>query len=88
LLKDALEQYARASLRRTLLLAIAMLRLDEALEFLLARLAEDSEKQAGDALAALALYSRDDTVRQRIQQILAERKSPALSEVFRTEFSG
>ena len=63
-----------------------MLRLDEALELLLTRLAEDSEKQAGDALAALALYNRDDTVRERIQGILAARKSLALKSVFDQEF--
>lgn len=86
LLKEALEQHARATLRRTLLLAIAMLRLDEALELLLRRLAEDSEKQAGDALAALALYNRDDTVRERIRGILTARNSLALNSVFDQEF--
>jgi hypothetical protein len=86
LLKEAWEQTAQATLRRTLLLAIAMLRQDEAVEFLLARLAEDSEKSALDALAALALYSRDDSVRSRIQAILERRKSAGLQRAFDKEF--
>ena len=78
LLRNAWDATANASRRRTLLLAMAMLRLDEAVEFLLARLSEDSEKPAGDALAALGLYGRDETVRKRVDEILATRNSPAL----------
>ena len=75
LLQAAWQAMSQATLRRTLLLAMAMLRLDEAVEFLLTRLAEDSERSAADALAALALYSRDDSVRNRIQEILAKRSN-------------
>jgi len=42
------------------------------------RLAEDGEKSASDALAALSLYS-EDSVRSRIRELLAKRKGPALS---------
>ena len=66
---------------------MAMLRQDAALEFLLARLDQDHEKSALDALAALALYSRDDSVRARIQESLAKRKSPALESLFDKEFA-
>jgi HEAT repeat protein len=82
LLKEAWEATAQATLRRTLLLAMAMLRQDESVEFLLTRLAEDSEKSALDALAALSLYSRDDSVRGRMQEILAKRNSAVLRSAF------
>src|SRR5260370_19863235 len=53
-LREAWERTARPSLRPTVLLALAMLRKDEALEFLMMRLEEDTERSAADALAALA----------------------------------
>jgi HEAT repeat protein len=82
LLRHAWEASAQATLRRTLLLAMAMLRRDEAVEFLLTRLAEDSEKCALDSVAALSLYGRDGGVRTRIQEILAKRKSAVLGSAF------
>jgi hypothetical protein len=88
LLRAAWEGTVQATFRRTLLLAMAMLRQDEAVEFLLTRLAEDSEKSALDALAALALYSRDDSVRNRIREILAKRKNPVLDRLYDKEFGG
>jgi hypothetical protein len=86
LLQEAWHATSQATLRRTLLLAMAMLRLDEAVEFLLTRLAEDGEKSALVALAALALYGRDEVVRSRIQEILAKRKSTELGNRFNQEF--
>jgi hypothetical protein len=75
LLQAAWHAMSQATLRKTLLLAIALLRQDEAVDFLLTRLAEDSERPAADALAALALYDRDDSVRARMQEILAKRSN-------------
>jgi hypothetical protein len=86
LLKQAWEQTAQATLRRTLLLAMAMLRQDEAVEFLLTRLAEDGEKSALDALAALALYGRDDPVRGRIRETVSKRKFATLQRAFDRDF--
>ena len=86
LLQQAWEETARPTLRRTLLLAMAMLRQDEAVEFLLKRVDQDPEKAAADALAGLALYARDETVRNRVQEILDKRKSRALRTVFEKEF--
>ncbi len=86
LLQKAWEHTAQVTLRRTLLLAMAMLRQDEAVEFLLTRLAEDGEKSALDALAALSLYGRDDSVRSRIQEILEKRNSMPLRRAFEKDF--
>jgi HEAT repeat protein len=85
---EAWEQTAQAARRRTLLLSIAMLRLDEAVEFLLARVAEDREAAAGDALAALGLYGRDESLRKRVEEIVSKRGSAALNGVFEREFGG
>ena len=72
LLREAWEGSAWPPVRGWLL-AMAMLRQDEAVEFLLVRLEQDGEKSALDALAALGLYSRDDAVRGRIEEILGKR---------------
>jgi HEAT repeat protein len=85
-LREAWDGTAQAGRRRTLLLSIAMLRLDEAVEFLMARVAEDREAAAGDALAALALYSRDEAVRRRVAEIVGKRASAMLKGVFEREF--
>jgi HEAT repeat protein len=87
-LREAWEATARPELRRTLLLALAMLRKDEALEFLMTRLEEDAERGAADALAALVLYARDDSVRERIGKVLVKRKSERLQAVFEKQFEG
>ena len=86
LLRAAWEQTAQAARRRVLLLSIAMLRLDEAVDFLLARVAEDRDAAAVDALGALALYGRDDAVRVRIEEIVGKRRNAAIQEAFDREF--
>jgi hypothetical protein len=85
-LRDAWAATAQAEWKRTLLLSIAMLRRDEGVEFLLVRVAEDSEPAAGDALAALALYGRDEPVRRRVEEIVGKRGSGGLRAVLEREF--
>jgi HEAT repeat protein len=87
-LREAWAETAQAARRRTLLLSIAMLRLDEAVQFLLTRVAEDREAAAADAVAALGLYGRDESVRKRIEEIVCKRESPALKTVLEREFPG
>jgi hypothetical protein len=64
------------------LLSIALLRCDEGVEFLLARLAKESEPLAAAALDALALYAGDEAVRKQVTAILDERKSADLQARF------
>jgi hypothetical protein len=85
-LREAWAGTAEPVLRRTLLLAIALLRLDEGIEFLLERVAEDSGNSAAGALTALAIYSRDDTVRKRVWEIVDRRKDSGLRAVFEREY--
>lgn len=86
LLRKSWEATADPARKRTLLLAIAMLRLDESLDFLLTRVSEDSDRPASDAMAALGLYARDDTVRERIESSIAKRNSETLRAAFTREF--
>ncbi len=85
-LREAWGETAQPERKRTLLLSIAMLRLDEAVEFLLFRVAEDREPSAGAALAALALYGRDESIRKRTGEIVNARESEGLRAVFAKEF--
>jgi hypothetical protein len=86
-LREAWERGAVSEQRRTLLVAIAMLRIDEALEFLLSRLADESGPVAADALAGLAFYARDEAVLARVEGIIRERGDGALEAVFAREFA-
>jgi len=86
LLRKSWEATADPERKRTLLLAIAMLRLDDSLEFLLTRVSEDSERPASDAIAALGLYARDETVRARVKSCVEKRSSPRLRAAFTREF--
>jgi hypothetical protein len=86
ILRKSWEATAEPERKRTLLLAIAMLRLDEAVEFLIERVSEDSARPAADAIAALGLYSRDDAVRERVESTIAKRNSDTLREAFTREF--
>jgi len=60
--------------------------LDDSLEFLLTRVSEDSERPASDAIAALGLYARDETVRARVKSCVEKRSSPRLRAAFTREF--
>jgi hypothetical protein len=86
LLRTAWDEIAQAERRRALLLAIGMLRIDDAVEFLLARVSEDSQRAASDAIAALGLYARDEAVRARLERCLEKKGGAALRCVFDREF--
>lgn len=86
LLRKAWDETAQAERKRALLHAIALLRLDEAVEFLLSRVAEDREPAAADAIAALSLYGRDEAIRKRVEDIVENRGSAALKGVVEREF--
>jgi hypothetical protein len=85
-LRQAWERGGAAEQRRTLLVAIAMLRSDPALEFLLERLSAESGPVAADALAGLAFYARDEAVLARVEAIIRQRGDGALEAVFAREF--
>lgn len=61
-------------LRRSALLAIAMLRKDEALEFLLSMIEQGKLSEAKDAVAALELYRQDSILWGRISGAIEKRE--------------
>lgn len=62
-----------AELRQSALLAIAMLRQDEAVEFLLALITEGKLAEAKEAVVALELYRQDRHLWQRICEAIEQR---------------
>src|SRR5258708_142288 len=59
--------------RRTGLLAVAMLKREPAIAFLLSLVAEAPGPTARDAITALAVYRHDDTLVQRVRQAVEQR---------------
>jgi hypothetical protein len=67
-LHDAFERTIGRSLRRTLLLAAALLRRENAVAFLLELVESGAEQTSADASAALAIYAQDPTIRERLAE--------------------
>ena len=86
LLKARWERTAVGPLRKTVLLAIAMIRSDAAIEFLLALLAECTPTVATDVIAALAFFRSNEKVRSRVESVVARRNEKSVNEIFRQEF--
>lgn len=86
LLKARLEKTTGSPLRKRCLLAIAMIRSDAAIEFLLALLADCTATMALDAISALALFRNNEKVRSRVESLLAKRNETSVNEIFRQEF--
>ncbi|MBW4473136.1 MAG: hypothetical protein KME45_22570 [Stenomitos rutilans HA7619-LM2] len=60
-------------LRQTGLLAIAMLRQDEPLDFLFSLVAKGTTQDAKDAIAALSLYQQEDVLWSRVRHTVEQR---------------
>jgi len=92
-LRDALpvlrgwwDRTSDVDLRRTGLLAIAMLRHDDAIAFLLAQVAGGTGPDARDAIAALATYRHDDALRARVEAAVEQRSDVDLRPAFAGSF--
>ncbi len=88
ILREKYERTVDASLRRTLLLAFAMARLEEATAFLLEVLRTAHPRTAADVISALAAYQSNDRVRQAVEGIVRARGERPLQEAFQTSFPG
>lgn len=73
-------------LRSTALLAIAMLRFDEAFEFLLSLVADAPGPVARDAIAALGTYRHDDALGARVRDAALGRGDADLRSALREAF--
>jgi hypothetical protein len=75
-----------AALRRSALLAIAMLKHDDAIAYLLAHIAESAPPHARAALDALAVYRHDARLRAQVDAAVAGRGEAALRRAFDEAF--
>ena len=73
-------------LRRAILLAIATMRRDQAIEFLLATVAREDPGDARDAIFALRLHREDEKIRARLREVVETRGDRGLEEVFHGAF--
>jgi HEAT repeat protein len=79
MLRDAFQRTPTRALRRTLLLAIALLRRESAIDYLL-DLVRNAEGQASaDAVAALAMYDQDPNLRERLAHARQAKITPPSS---------
>jgi HEAT repeat protein len=86
LLKAKYERTGRGPLRQMVLLAIAMIRSEAAIEFLLALLAECTPTMAKEVIRALALFRNDEKVRSRVESVVERGNDKGMNEIFRQEF--
>lgn len=86
LLKGRWDSARGGPLRKTLLLAIATIRSDAAIEFLLKLLAECPPAVAKDVIAALAFFRNNEKVRSRVESVVAQQNEKSITEFFRQEF--
>ena len=86
LLAEKWRRTAAGPLRKTLLVAIAMIRSDAAIEFLLSLLSDCSTLTAKDLITALAMFRDNEKVRTKVEAAISRRNDKALIEAFRQEF--
>ncbi|MGV0025898.1 hypothetical protein [Phormidesmis priestleyi] len=79
ILKTWWHQVKNSELRQTGLMAIAMLRQDDPLNFLLSIVTTGRLQDARDAIAALSLYRQDQKLWQRVCQAIEQRGDASLS---------
>jgi hypothetical protein len=73
LLRGEWESHLEAQPRRPLLLSIAMTRLPAAIDFLMERIIDDRPEPAADAVAAMAIYKHDETIKAKVNALVADR---------------
>lgn len=86
LLRAFWERTVPVDLRRTALVAVAMLRQEDALAFLVDLVAAAPGPDARDALAALATFRHDESLRARVETAVAARRDVDLRPAFAKAF--
>ncbi len=85
-LKSYWDRNTNARLEETILMALALLRLPAAFDFLLGLVQEGKMPRAGAALAALALHRYDDKLREKVAAAVATSGREALQGQFEKRF--
>jgi hypothetical protein len=86
ILREKFERTVNADLRKTLLTAIATMRIDEATDFLIAIIADASIPTAIETVKALARYHNDDRIREALHSAVTTRDDARLLKAYREEF--
>jgi HEAT repeat protein len=86
LLQARWEESAFSPLRRTLLLAIAMVRSEAAIKFILSLLPDSNVQTAKEIITALAIFRDNNKVRLTVEQTISTRNDSVLTAAFRQEF--
>jgi hypothetical protein len=81
------EEQALGDLRRVAALAIAMLRSDDAMSYLLGVAREAPTGAAAEAVAALAIHKHDPGVRARVADAIADRDEKDVRDAFERAFA-
>jgi HEAT repeat protein len=77
---------AGETLRRALLMGMAVARDDNAFEFLFSLIETAVEKIAAEAITALAVYRQDECIRGRVESLVGQRKGALLVRTLAAEF--
>ncbi|MBZ5596080.1 MAG: HEAT repeat domain-containing protein [Acidobacteriia bacterium] len=77
---------AAETLRRAVLMGMAVARVDSAFEFLFSLVETAVEKNAAEAITALAMYRQDEGIRGRVESLVAQRKGTLLKRTLEAEF--
>jgi|SRR5579872_2767971 len=85
-LKERWRPATSESMRRALLMALALARDERAFEFLFRLIESAHEKTAAEAVSALAIFRHDDAIRSRVESLGASRKIRYLTEAIHAHF--
>jgi len=85
-LKSCWQRSSSSELREQVLLAIAMLRLPVAIDYLLELVASDSENDALGALSVLKIHKYDPNLRARVAKLVEKKDSRAVQAQFDRDF--
>jgi hypothetical protein len=86
-LKDKWDRTIARDERRKILSAIAMLRLESAIEFLSSLIATENQTSATDALNALATFKSNNGIRETVASAVRRRGDEKLQSTFEREFA-
>jgi HEAT repeat protein len=77
ILQDWQKRIRNSELHEICLLAISMLRTEQAMDFLLSLIQDGSDADAKCAIAALELYQQDEALWERVRSVVATRNKPS-----------
>lgn len=86
-LKDKWERTIARDERRKILSAMAMLRLESAIDFLSSLIATENQTTATDALNALATFKSNNSIRETVASAVRRRCDEKLQSTFEREFA-